>query len=57
MLVSKCNIGQRELRVSKEVECSMCHGSGTGPNNQKQQCPQCKGKGMIYVRLTGDNNQ
>lgn len=35
----------------------MCHGSGTGPNNQKQQCPQCKGKGMIYVRLTGDNNQ
>ncbi|KNB44711.1 molecular chaperone [Blastocystis sp. subtype 4] len=39
---------QRDLRVSKEVECSMCHGSGTGPNNQKQQCPQCKGKGMIY---------
>lgn len=51
MIISEYEIGERDLRVSKEIECETCHGSGTGPNNKKQQCPQCKGKGMIYVRI------
>jgi molecular chaperone DnaJ len=53
----QCNIGitleeatfgvEKELKISRIEFCSQCHGIGSRPGTQPQQCPDCSGSGQI----------
>jgi len=34
-------------RTLKRRNCNLCQGKGIAPNNKAQQCPKCKGSGVI----------
>jgi molecular chaperone DnaJ len=38
---------EKELSISRIEFCSQCHGIGTRPGSQPEQCPECNGSGQI----------
>ncbi|MCL2706737.1 MAG: molecular chaperone DnaJ [Dehalococcoidia bacterium] len=37
----------KEIRIQRSENCSVCHGSGAKPGTQPQSCPECKGSGRV----------
>jgi len=38
---------QREVDVNRLAECDSCHGSGVEGGKQPEQCPTCRGQGVV----------
>jgi len=44
---------KKEIRLTKDVVCDTCHGSGAAPGTSKKKCPICGGSGQVRtVRST-----
>ena len=41
---------KKDIRVSKDVTCDRCHGSGAEPGSAKTTCPQCGGSGEVHAQ-------
>lgn len=40
---------KKNLRITKNVECKTCNGSGAAPGSEKAVCPKCGGSGQIHT--------
>jgi molecular chaperone DnaJ len=38
---------EREIRLNREEECSVCHGTGAEPGTKVETCPECHGTGEV----------
>ena len=38
---------EKELKITRTENCSLCNGSGCKPGSQPSQCPNCKGSGRV----------
>lgn len=39
---------EKELVVTRLMQCGTCHGSGAASTNGVKTCPQCKGQGQVF---------
>jgi molecular chaperone DnaJ len=44
---------QKEIRITPNVECPICSGSGTRPGTKKQECGRCGGTGTRVLFMQG----
>ncbi|MCL2281405.1 MAG: DnaJ domain-containing protein, partial [Dehalococcoidia bacterium] len=38
---------EKDIRITRSENCSVCCGSGAKPGTQPQSCPECKGSGRV----------
>ncbi|MCQ2565532.1 MAG: molecular chaperone DnaJ [Clostridia bacterium] len=40
---------KKEIRLTKDVRCETCGGTGAAPGTSKKTCPKCGGSGQVYT--------